>query len=87
MQTAMPATATFNSNRVRALRDEYGLTQQELGAIVYGYDSDAMNRKAGHRLEKPDFNIPAAVRRTLERLEDGRLDPEMELRFTSSSQN
>lgn len=81
----MPATVTFDPDRVRALRDEHSLTQQELGAIVYGYDSDAMNRKAGHRLEKPSFNITAAVRRTLERLEDGRLDPDDELRFTSSS--
>lgn len=68
------------TTRVQDLCTRLRLSRKQLGKIVYGYEDDGSARKAGSRLATKDKEWSGPVRLTIERLEDGTLDPNEELR-------
>lgn len=70
MSSDTPDTRTYQTgDDVRALRDELGLAQVDLGALLYDGYSRKTAQKTISELERGTKSTSGAVRRSLQRIE------------------
>lgn len=68
----------WNADTIRALRERLGLTKTDFGRILYGPGPDQARRNVW-RLETGARSPTGSLTLTLDRLDQGILDPEQEL--------
>lgn len=66
----------WTADRIRDLRERLGLSRSDFGRILYGPDQ---SYRSVWRLEKGKHSPSPSAILTMERLDAGRLDPQVEL--------